>query len=85
MPATVTQEQFQKIKDETYILPDDEMTTEFRRFLSDTEIEVRVRNHPITNFDYIFYTKDLQVVSLSINLKESGNSAIPIVKQLFKL
>ena len=55
MPATVTQEQFQKIKDETYILPDDEMTTEFRRFLSDTEIEVRVRNHPITNFDYIFY------------------------------
>ena len=85
MSVRVTQEQFKEIVRGTHILSDEEMTADFRQFLSDAEIEIRDRNHPLTHFDYVFYTRDLQVVSLSINLKESGNSAIQIVKQLFDL
>ncbi len=85
MSVKVTQEQFKEIEDGSYILSDGEMSAEFRQFLSDSRIEVRVWKHPRTNFDYVFCTRDLQVVNLSINLKESGNSAIQIVKQLFDL
>lgn len=85
MSVRVTQEQFKEIVRGTHILSDEEMSAEFRQFLSDYRIEVRVWKHPRTNFDYVFYTRDLQVANLSINLKKGGNSAIQIVKQLFDL
>lgn len=85
MSLKVTQERLKEIEDESYILSDGEMSAEFRQFLSDYRIEVRVWKHPRTNFDYVFYTRNLQVANLSINLKKGGNSAIQIVKQLFDL
>ena len=85
MSVRVTQEQFKEIVRGTHILSDEEMSAEFRQFLSDYRIEVRVWKHPRTNFDYVFYTRDLQVANLSNNLKKGGNSAIQIVKQLFDL
>ena len=85
MSLKVTQERLKEIEDESYILSDGEMSAEFRQFLSDYRIEVMMRKHPRTNFDYVFYTRDLQVANLSINLKKGGNSAIQIVKQLFDL
>lgn len=69
----------------SYILPDEGMTQEFRQFLSDYGIEVRVRNGNLLNFDYLFYTKDLHVITLSVNLKAGGKSAIQLIKQLFAL
>ncbi len=85
MSVKVTQEQFKEIVKGTHILSDEEMPEGFRQFLSNAGIEIRERNHPLTNFDYVFYTRDLQVLNLSINLNESDNSAIQIVKQLFDL
>ena len=85
MSFIVIQESFKEIEDGSYILSDGEMSAEFRQFLSDSRIEVRVWKHPRTNFDYVFCTRDLQAVTHAFNPKESGNSAIQIVKQLFDL
>lgn len=85
MAPKVTQEQFNEIVNASYILPDEEMTQEFRQFLSDYGIEVRVRNGNLLNFDYLFYTKDLHVIALSVNPKAGGKSAIQLIKHLFAL
>ena len=46
MSLKVTQERLKEIEDESYILSDGEMSAEFRQFLSDYRIEVRVWKHP---------------------------------------
>lgn len=85
MLAKVTQQQFEEIVKGTHILSDEEMAKDFRQFLSNSGIEIRERNHPLTNFDYVFYTQDLKVLAFSINLKDGGETTIEMVKKLFKL
>ena len=85
MSVRVTQEQFKEIVRGTHILSDEEMTADFRQFLSNSGIEIRERNHPLTNFDYVFYTRDLKILAFSINLKDGGETTIEMIKKLFKL
>jgi hypothetical protein len=85
MLAKVTQQQFEEIVKGTHILSDEEMAEDFRQFLSNSGIEIRERNHPLTNFDYVFYTRDLKILAFSINLKDGGETTIEMIKKLFKL
>ena len=85
MLAKVTQQQFEEIVKGTHILPDEEMAEDFRQFLSNSGIEIRERNHPLTNFDYVFYTRDLKILAFAINLKDGGETTIEMIKKLFKL
>ena len=85
MLAKVTQQQFEEIVKGTHILSDEEMAEDFRQFLSNSGIEIRERNHPLTNFDYVFYTRDLKILDFSINLKDGGETTIEMIKKLFKL
>lgn len=66
MSLKVTQERLKEIEDESYILSDGEMSAEFRQFLSDYRIEVRVWKHPRTNFDYDWNKKYSQLFPMRI-------------------
>jgi len=66
MSLKVTQERLKEIEDESYILSDGEMSAEFRQFLSDYRIEVRVWKHPRTNFTMDWNKKYSQLFPMRI-------------------
>lgn len=66
MSLKVTQERLKEIEDESYILSDGEMSAEFRQFLSDYRIEVRVWKHPRTNLGFDWNKKYSQLFPMRI-------------------